>query len=65
MICVDSTYFRPTEVDLLIGDPRKSKEKLGWIPEYDLNLLIEDMMNSDLNLFKKNIVLDDAGFKLK
>ena len=65
VICIDSTYFRPTEVDLLIGDPRKSKEKLGWIPEYDLNLLIEDMMNSDLNLFKKKIVLDDAGYKLK
>jgi len=62
VICVDSTYFRPTEVDLLIGDPRKSNEKLGWFPEYDLNLLIEDMMKSDLNLFKKKIALKDAGF---
>jgi len=62
VICVDSTYFRPTEVDLLIGDPRKAKEKLGWVPEYDLNLLIEDMMKSDINLFKKKIALNDAGF---
>ncbi len=62
VILVDSSYFRPTEVDLLIGDPSKSKKKLGWVPKYDLDLLIKDMMKSDLSLFKKKIALDDAGF---
>lgn len=45
---VDPTYFRPTEVELLIGNPTKSKEKLGWIPKYDLAALVKDMMVSDL-----------------
>jgi GDPmannose 4,6-dehydratase len=62
VISVDSNYFRPTEVDLLIGDPTKSKTKLGWMPEYDLDLLIKDMIKSDINLFKKKIALRDAGF---
>jgi GDPmannose 4,6-dehydratase len=52
VLSVDSSYFRPTEVDLLIGDPTKAKEKLGWIPEYDLSVLIKDMMESDIKLFK-------------
>ena len=62
VILVDPSYFRPTEVDLLIGDPSKSKKKLGWVPKYDLDLLIKDMMKSDLSLFKEKIALDDAGF---
>jgi GDPmannose 4,6-dehydratase len=45
---VDPAYFRPTEVELLIGNPTKSKEKLGWIPKYDLAALVKDMMISDL-----------------
>ena len=53
VLSVDSSYFRPTEVDLLIGDPSKAKEKLGWVPEYDLASLVKDMMTSDLKLFKK------------
>lgn len=53
LIKIDPTYFRPTEVDLLIGDPTKSKTKLGWEPEFDLQGLVEDMMISDLNGFKK------------
>jgi len=53
VLSVDSTYFRPTEVDLLIGDPIKAKEKLGWIPAYDLASLVEDMMKSDVALMKK------------
>ena len=52
ILSVDPNYFRPTEVDLLVGDSTKAKEKLGWVPEYDLNLLVEDMMSSDINLFK-------------
>lgn len=47
-----ASYFRPTEVDLLIGDPSKAKQKLGWVPEYDLASLVKDMMASDLELFK-------------
>ncbi len=50
---VDPKYFRPTEVDLLIGDPTKSKTKLGWEPKYDLPALVKDMMQSDVALFSK------------
>ena len=52
VLSVDPSYFRPTEVDLLIGDPSKAKEKLGWVPEHDLASLVKDMMKSDLELFK-------------
>ena len=48
VLSIDPTYFRPTEVDLLIGDPTKAKEKLGWVPEHDLESLVKDMMTSDL-----------------
>jgi len=57
VLSVDPAYFRPTEVDLLIGDPSKAKKKLGWIPEYDLASLVKEMMKSDLLLMKKNTVL--------
>ena len=53
VLSVDSSYYRPTEVDLLIGDPTKAKNKLGWVPEHDLASLVKDMMQSDLELFKK------------
>ena len=53
VLSVDPSYFRPTEVDLLIGDPSKAKKKLGWVPEHDLASLVKDMMQSDLELFKK------------
>jgi GDPmannose 4,6-dehydratase len=52
ILSVDQNYFRPTEVDSLIGDPSKAKNKLGWIPEHDLESLVKDMMSSDLKLFK-------------
>ena len=61
VVSVDPSYFRPTEVDLLIGDPSKAKNKLGWIPEYDLQGLVEDMMGSDIKLMKKDIDLLKAG----
>ena len=51
ILCVDPQYFRPTEVDLLIGDPTKAKEKLGWVTEHDLSALVKDMMKSDIILF--------------
>ncbi len=61
VLAVDPKYFRPTEVDLLVGDPTKAKEKLGWEPEIDLERLVEDMMESDLKLFKKDKYLKDGG----
>ena len=56
VLSVDSQYFRPTEVDLLIGDPTKAKEKLGWVPEHDLSALVKDMVKSDINLFSINLL---------
>ena len=53
VLSVDPQYFRPTEVDLLIGDPTKAKEKLGWVPHHDLSSLVKDMMQSDISLFSK------------
>lgn len=63
VVRVDERYFRPTEVDLLIGDPAKANQKLGWEPKYDLQALVEDMMTSDLQLIKKDEYLRAAGFK--
>ena len=65
VVFVDPRYFRPTEVDLLIGDPTKSQEKLGWKPKYDLPALVEDMMNSDIKLMKKQDYLKEGGFETK
>ena len=62
VVNVDPQYFRPTEVDLLIGDPTKSQTVLGWKPEYDLKGLIEDMMRSDIKLFKRDAYLKEGGF---
>ena len=61
VLSVDPSYFRPTEVDLLIGDPSKAKNKLGWIPEYDLALLVKDMMECDILLMKKDLTLLNEG----
>ncbi|MBL7473757.1 GDP-mannose 4,6-dehydratase [Robertkochia sediminum] len=60
---VDPRYFRPTEVDLLIGDATKAKEKLGWVPEYDLPALVKDMMQSDVKLMQKQQFLKDGGYQ--
>ncbi len=64
VVAVDKRYFRPTEVDLLIGDPTKAKEKLGWSAEYTLNELVDDMMESDLKLMKKNEYLKKGGYNI-
>lgn len=64
IVAVDPRYFRPTEVDLLIGDASKAKEKLGWVPEYDLNMLVKDMVKSDLKLMQKDKYLQDGGYKI-
>jgi GDPmannose 4,6-dehydratase len=63
VVKVDSKYFRPTEVDLLIGDATKANEKLGWTPKYDLQALVSDMIQSDLHLVKKDDYLKKGGFK--
>jgi GDPmannose 4,6-dehydratase len=63
VLAVDPKYFRPTEVDLLIGDPTKAKTKLGWELKYDLQGLVKDMMESDLNLMTKDQYLKDGGYK--
>ena len=64
IIEVDPRYFRPTEVELLIGDPSKAKGKLDWTPEYNLELLLEDMVQSDVQLFKKDLDLMEAGHEV-
>ena len=53
IIRIDKKYFRPTEVELLIGDPAKAKRMLKWEPKYDLQMLVSEMVQSDLNEFKK------------
>ena len=63
ILSIDSNYFRPTEVDLLVGDSTKAKTKLGWQLEYDLPDLIKDMMNSDIDLMKKDKYLKEGGYK--
>jgi len=63
VVKVDAKYFRPTEVDLLIGDATKAKEKLGWSPKYNLQELVSDMIQSDLHLVKKDEYLKKGGFK--
>jgi len=65
VIAVDPAYFRPTEVDLLIGDPTKAKTKLNWTPKYDLKGLVDEMIISDVEIFKKEILLKSAGYYVK
>ena len=62
VLSIDPSYFRPTEVDLLIGDPTKAKEKLGWVPEHDLTSLVKDMMLSDVKLMQKQQYLKKGGY---
>jgi GDPmannose 4,6-dehydratase len=59
---VDTRYFRPTEVDLLLGDATKAKEKLGWVPKYNLNELAREMVHADIEHFRKDIVLKNSGY---
>ena len=64
LVEVDPRYFRPTEVELLIGDPKKAKEKLGWEPEYNLNKLVSEMVQSDVDLFRKDRFLKEHGYEI-
>jgi GDPmannose 4,6-dehydratase len=63
VVSVDPRYFRPTEVDHLLGNPTKSFTKLGWKPKYDLAGLVKDMMASDLELFKRDKYVKEGGYK--
>jgi GDPmannose 4,6-dehydratase len=64
VIAVDPKYYRPTEVDLLIGDPTKAMTQLGWKPKYDLPMLVNDMVTSDVELFRREKLLKDSGFEV-
>lgn len=65
VVAVDPRYFRPTEVELLIGDPTKANTKLGWKPKYDLNGLVKEMVAADLDIFKREKLLHESGYKIK
>ncbi|HTK20794.1 MAG TPA: GDP-mannose 4,6-dehydratase [Mucilaginibacter sp.] len=65
VVAVDPKYFRPTEVDLLIGDPTKSKTKLGWKPKYDLQALVSEMVQADVDHFRKEKLLKEYGYTIK
>lgn len=64
VVNVDPAYFRPTEVEMLIGDPTKSRTMLGWMPEYDLPALVKDMMQADIKLMKKDSFLKAGGYRI-
>lgn len=64
LVCVDPRYFRPTEVDLLLGNPGKAEQKLGWNREYNLQELVNDMMESDIKLMQKDTYLKEGGYQI-
>jgi GDPmannose 4,6-dehydratase len=64
LVSIDPEYYRPTEVELLIGDATKAKEKLGWVPHYDLDGLIKEMVSSDVETFQKDLQLKNSGYKI-
>ena len=65
VVAIDPRYYRPTEVDLLIGDPSKANSKLGWKPKYDLDMLIKEMVAADVQLFEKEKLLKDSGYAIR
>lgn len=65
VLAIDPKYFRPTEVDLLLGDPTKAMTQLGWKPKYDVKMLCAEMVAADIELFKKEKLLKEAGFEVK
>ncbi|MFT3825776.1 MAG: GDP-mannose 4,6-dehydratase [Chitinophagaceae bacterium] len=65
VVAVDPRYYRPTEVDLLVGDPTKSQTQLGWKPKYDLAALVKEMVSSDVDLFKRERLLKESGYSIR
>ena len=61
IVNVDKMYYRPTEVELLIGDSTKARTQLGWRPKYDLAALVKEMVTSDVSLFKKELYIKQSG----
>ena len=61
VVKVDPKYYRPTEVDLLLGDPTKAMTQLGWKPKYNLTALVKEMVASDVSLFKKELYIKQSG----
>ncbi len=61
---IDKTYYRPAEVELLIGDPAKAKKQLGWTPKYDLPAIVKEMVAADVDLFKKDKYLKEGGHSI-
>ena len=64
VVDIDSRYFRPAEVETLLGDPTKAKEKLGWSPEISLHSMIKEMVDHDLNMARKHVLLQENGFNI-
>ena len=64
VVAVDKSYFRPTEVDMLIGDPSKAKKVLGWEPKYKLKDIVSEMVASDVELFKRDKYLKEGGHQV-
>jgi GDPmannose 4,6-dehydratase len=65
VVAIDTKYYRPTEVDMLVGDPSKAQQKLGWMPRYDLGTLVREMVHADIEFFKREKLLKDSGFAVK
>ncbi|MEL7163066.1 MAG: GDP-mannose 4,6-dehydratase, partial [Bacteroidota bacterium] len=65
VVAVDPRYFRPTEVELLLGDPTKAKTKLGWEPKYDLATMCAEMVRADIDLFRRDQLLKKEGFAVR
>jgi GDPmannose 4,6-dehydratase len=65
VVAVDARYYRPTEVDLLIGDPTKAQTQLGWKPKYDLAGLVKEMVANDVELFRKEVLLKESGYYVR
>ena len=64
IVAVDSRYFRPSEVETLLGDPTKAKEKLGWEPKITLEAMVHEMMENDINIAKRDRLVKEHGFKV-
>lgn len=65
VVAVDPRYYRPTEVDLLIGDPTKAQHQLGWRPKYNLEMLVKEMVEADIELFRREKLLKESGFSIR
>nr|WP_067060502.1 GDP-mannose 4,6-dehydratase [Mucilaginibacter sp. L294] len=65
IVAVDPKYFRPTEVDLLIGDPNKARKKLNWMPKYDLQALVKEMVEADIEIFRREKLLRASGYHIR